>query len=492
MRDPLDELKNLTGDLSARPLPAAEVRRRGNRMRRRRTAFQAVGAAAAVAVIASGGFLVNGGLTGAAPEHGFATQAPTPSADPTETPTTEPADPVLESEWEIPRDFPLGAGIDTTPDADSAFRQDDSTDQLWESLPCGYRAKDRRSPADDQRTAARGVSVQGDFSSMSRQAFVYAEPAAAQAALSWLETAVAACAAADAPPEGAQPIDWEAESWPGLGTPDESPWVVALGSDTTDGSHLWYAEMYATRVGRAVMVTTRGRNEPITEAESLQASHEDVVRAMCLWAEQGCTEDGATVDDQASDTPADVLDESILLETGDIPRIETTSGWREQEPQDLPTLSCQPEWLKALGANDMVYRDFASDDEYGLAGSASTAVLAFENDSEAGYARDTVEGWIESCDARLDEDRHALIELGDLHTVDVDTGEPARWREVVTAAQEVCTDCGAVWFETQGVAQVGDRLVLLQVAVQGGGPTPPGLVERMDTAFRAAVEAAGP
>jgi hypothetical protein len=492
MRDPFDDLKNLSRDLDTRPLPPAEVRRRGNRMRRRRTAFQAVGAAAAVAVIASGGAFVTGELTGAAPEHGFATQAPTPTADPTETPTTEPADPVLESEWEIPLDFPLDAGLDTTRDADSAFRQDDATDQLWESLPCGYRTQDRRSAADDQRTAARGVSVQGDFWSMSRQAFVYADPAAAQAALSWLETAVAACANADAPPEGAQPIDWEAESWPGLGTPDESSWVVARGSDTTDGSHLWYAETYATRVGRAVVVTARGRNEPITEAESLQASHGDVVRAMCLWAEQGCTADDASVDDQAPEQPTAVLDERNLLEAGDIPRIETTSGWRQQGPQDLPTLSCQPNWLAALGANEMVYRDFASDDESGLAGTASTAVLAFGSASEAGDARDTVEGWIEACDQRLDENRHALVGLGDFRTVDVGTEEPARWREVVTAAPEVCTDCGAVWFETQGVARVDDRIVVLQVAVQGGGPTPPGLVERTDTALRAAVEAAGP
>lgn len=487
MRDPLDELKNLTGDVSARPLPAAEVRRRGNRMRHRRNVFQAVGAAAAVAVIASGGFLVNGELTKAAPEHGFATQVPTPTADRSRT-ATEPADPVLESEGEIPRDFPLGAGLETTTDPDSALRQDDATDQLWESLPCGYRTEDSRSPADDQRTAARGVSAQGDFWSMSRQAFVYADPASAQAALSWLETAVAACADADAPPDSAQPIDWEAETWPGLGTPDESPWVVALGSDTTDGSHLWYAEMYATRVGRAVMVTTRGRNQP-SGAENLAESHGEVVRAMCLWAEQGCAEDSATVD-EVEDPPAAVLDEGVLLGTDAIPRIETTSGWREQEPQDLPTLSCQPEWLEALGASDMVSRDFASDDEHGLAGTASTAVLAFLNDAEAGYARDRVEGWIESCDARLDEDRHGLIELGDFHTVDVGTEEPARWREVVTAATEVCTDCGAVWFETQGVARVGDRVVVLQVAVQGGGPTPPGLVERMHTALRAAVEAA--
>ncbi len=54
MPDPMDELENFTSPgLTMDPLPAAEVRRRGTRLRRRNTALAAAGGVLAVAVIAA-------------------------------------------------------------------------------------------------------------------------------------------------------------------------------------------------------------------------------------------------------------------------------------------------------------------------------------------------------------------------------------------------------------------------------------------------------
>ncbi len=52
MPDPIDELSNFEPGVPVSPIPAAEVRRRGERLRRRRTALGVGGAVAAVVLIA--------------------------------------------------------------------------------------------------------------------------------------------------------------------------------------------------------------------------------------------------------------------------------------------------------------------------------------------------------------------------------------------------------------------------------------------------------
>ena len=205
MRDPLDELKNLSGNLDARPLPPAEVRRRGNRMRRRRTAFQAVGAAAAVAVIASGGAFVTGNLTSAEPPVGPA-MSTSPSPSPSASASAAPA-----VQSEIPEDFPVAQDIDAPEGVDSTdLLRDDATDQSWYGLPCSAPGQEVTFPGDDRRTAARRVWVEGDFWGKSRQLFVYEDHVAADRALTALKKAADACLGADTPP-GAQPMDWNYE-----------------------------------------------------------------------------------------------------------------------------------------------------------------------------------------------------------------------------------------------------------------------------------------
>jgi hypothetical protein len=79
--DLFDSLKQLDHDPSVQPLPAAEVRRRGDRMRRRRGALEALTALAVVAVVVAGSALVEG--RSGSGHAGPATQGPTQSAAPT-------------------------------------------------------------------------------------------------------------------------------------------------------------------------------------------------------------------------------------------------------------------------------------------------------------------------------------------------------------------------------------------------------------------------
>lgn len=111
--DPFEILKQQEAGVPGSPLPAAEVRARGDRMRRRRTAFRALAAAAAVAVVTTGGVALGGGLTTTAPAPPPASQGPQPSPpSPTSTPSTSPAEDPRPVRWQmsIPAAFPLAAG----------------------------------------------------------------------------------------------------------------------------------------------------------------------------------------------------------------------------------------------------------------------------------------------------------------------------------------------------------------------------------------------
>jgi len=105
MSDPIDRLENFNREgLPVTPLAASEVRRLGDRMRRRRNAAAVVGAVAAVAVIATPFALLAGGSDSREPgpsEPSTVTDVPT-----TTTPTPGP------SGWvtRIPDDFPLADG----------------------------------------------------------------------------------------------------------------------------------------------------------------------------------------------------------------------------------------------------------------------------------------------------------------------------------------------------------------------------------------------
>src|SRR6476620_11217103 len=96
MSDPIRDLEDLKHEgMNVNPLPAAEVRRRGTRLRRRNNALAAVGALAVVAVIATPLAVVARGGDHAGP-------GPVDTPSPTRT---------VQGEWlqTIPGDFDLTA-----------------------------------------------------------------------------------------------------------------------------------------------------------------------------------------------------------------------------------------------------------------------------------------------------------------------------------------------------------------------------------------------
>ena len=75
--DPIRDLENFSpGGPSMSPLPAREVRRRGDRMRRRRTAALSVAGAAAVAAVIATPLALADGNGDAGRDPGFTTSSP--------------------------------------------------------------------------------------------------------------------------------------------------------------------------------------------------------------------------------------------------------------------------------------------------------------------------------------------------------------------------------------------------------------------------------
>ena len=109
MPDLFDPLRGTPDQLVRPPLPPAEVRRRGDRLRRRRTVTAATGAALAVALVVGGGLALGGGLTTGS------TPAPVPPAGqpPSESAEPSPA-PTPDVDWltSIPTGFPLADDLD--------------------------------------------------------------------------------------------------------------------------------------------------------------------------------------------------------------------------------------------------------------------------------------------------------------------------------------------------------------------------------------------
>ncbi len=55
-------------------------------------------------------------------------------------------------------------------------------------------------------------------------------------------------------------------------------------------------------------------------------------------------------------------------------------------------------------------------------------------------------------------------------------------------ATDVCEECDAIWFDRQGVAQVGERLMLVSLTKLGGPLEPRGLNVAMNQTLRAVIQ----
>ena len=463
MRDPFDDLKGLEG-LSRPPLPAEEVRRRGDRLRRRRTALQAVGAAAAVALIASGGVLATGGETGTGPDIGPAerTGAPAPS------PTAEAA----EHTWitTLPDGFPLDWAL-PEPGGDVPEPEwDEGPGTALSAVACGENDALPAPPTDGLR-----VQVSPPDESVWRHLLLFENDTAATDARAALLSTAERCS------EGQQggtedqlspeEVRWSVSQSPRAETPviDVEGAFYARGTDSRVPGRILTR---VVQVGNALLVARRDSASSATgtdpEARAFTGDVDALADLMCVFSAAGC---GSDRDDAADDLEPEPLPYAINPDT--LTRHTGEAGWTSTQGILEQPMVCAEESTEALAGDRTDTRMYARfDDEGTTVGMATTTVLDFSPSTEATAAFDRATDWLTTCDEPLDRD-HPVVDggLGEVHSGSWTTG-PHVWRTVTTAAPEICDDCDAVWHHHQGVALAGERLVIVQVSTPGKGHDP--------------------
>ena len=260
----------------AEPLPAtpAEIRQRGDRARRRRSALVAGGAALAVAAVASGALLL--GPDGSAD--------PQPAPAPTRTDAPESPDAPETSDTPvvpdtIPADFPLAVGMIEDPDEANA-------DPWLGDIDYCDASSSMADTAVDDRFAQ--TLVPGDNQFRSLELFASAREAKARA-LDHVGK-FRSC------PQFTTEVGSVARTEVGESGLGDQGWTVTR-DFTSNGKPQFGQEVYqVVRSGNALLITRRSNEGPgSTDPERFRlfALHDtesvmDLVGAMCPWSEEGC------------------------------------------------------------------------------------------------------------------------------------------------------------------------------------------------------------
>jgi hypothetical protein len=270
MRDPIDELESFHMPRTTTPLPAAEVRRRGDRIRRRNTALAAAGGLAVVAAVAAP-------VAAVALHHDSDRVEPAPA-------------PHVTWRQDIPRALDLGAVPSGSPVTFTVRRDASVVDDL---TLCGAPAFSTRSgepagPAVD--TAGATYGEPGTSSQSGRTLAVYPDADAAAAAAAGLRAGVEGCPVDEHP--GGPTYTWSVVPGASVGAADDG-FVVAqqVRFDKTTLSDLTAFEV--ARVGNALLITnahtTAGGQQAIDgTVPGLVTLSAPVVQQMCVFAADPC------------------------------------------------------------------------------------------------------------------------------------------------------------------------------------------------------------
>jgi hypothetical protein len=280
MPDPIDELENFSiPGPTMTHLPAAEVRRRGNRIRRRNNALATVGALAVVAAIATPFAIAAGG--GGEPD----SQPPIAPQPPSGWTTT------------IPANFDLGALPDGT-----QFTFDVRDESVIDNLRlCGSPAFSTDGASD---TAGAYWGETGSEGSADRTLAVYPDDTEADAALATLQKSVDECAT-DPNGTGAPLV---------IGVVSSSPDSLVFTQQAQDGDLLYDLTAFQAVVsGNALYVasahTAAGGQQAMGTVDNLIANSAPVVDQLCIFSIDGCAPD---------EEPSEAVDEPTGL-SGAIP-----------------------------------------------------------------------------------------------------------------------------------------------------------------------------
>ncbi|WP_067435397.1 hypothetical protein [Nocardioides jensenii] len=220
MSDPIKDLESFDPQgLPMNPLTPSEVRRRGDRLRRRNNGVMALGTAAAVAVIATSGVLVNNAVD-QGEEPGPVSPSQTESPAPTQ----------------IPDDFPLAAGVRGAEETDTAAMSDLDY--------CGATPLAGLDPAD-----VRSIALSGGETSITRTLYLLDTPEASVAAHEAILDAAAACTDGDPEDTGDVAVHGPGEGWPGSTVTED----FAHGESTTEPS---VEVVDVVSAGRTLLVTS--------------------------------------------------------------------------------------------------------------------------------------------------------------------------------------------------------------------------------------------
>lgn len=263
-RDPLEQLARFGTGGPVTPLPPAEVRRRGDRRRVRRTAVSAVAGVVAVLAVA-----VPAGLYAA---HDSGIPPVPPSASTSARPTR------------IPDDFPLDRASGYL---EGATKIGPSREAGMEyPLPCGRTGIESRPAADQLR-----FEMQGEEFVDRRELRTFDNQATASAVMAEIEKSVDAC-----------PLERSGSGREQAWTPLRAETGLATYSFSRTVQPMGGAIYQYTRVGRAILTvvwsgegtTPEGARRDIGELSRITTA---IAPEMCIWSDAGCAErpsDGAT------------------------------------------------------------------------------------------------------------------------------------------------------------------------------------------------------
>ena len=419
MPDLFDPLRDLDADLQVEPLPASDVRRRGDRIRRRRAAAQVLGGLAAVAVVVTGTTAVLDGSETKPPKRPVVVTAP-------------------EAGWltEFERAYPLDRGYPIAHELKDASQLGPSQ----KFAPFG-KAGIETCKGSVYPTAHPEDSVGTIFTQpgavRARELTLYTDSAQAHTVATSLASGYEGCGAAQVT---------------STNVGDES-WAIVTDPEATNSS----AMLMVGRVGNAVLLDKLNIDGLLGSSvdPAVQAGQfELLVADMCIFALHPCPT--APDSGPTGTTRVPPLETDLLLTPEELGTVDGIDGntWTNGPSREDPTLDCQQDWLYKLGPKKQSIRDFSSDD--GLGAESSTGVLEFANAKQANAAYDTLSEWIDQCDQPLPGVREFVGEGSNFGGGSSDG--------VTTFGRTFATRDSRTWIDHQGIALVGKRVVLLSIA----------------------------
>lgn len=299
MSDPIKDLENFNSEgLPVNPLAPSEVRRLGDRMRRRRNATAVVAGVAAVAVIAAPIALFAGRDGSSSPQPappGPSSTSSSPDVDVTSPPSPEPIRVLVK---EIPDGFPLLSGW---PDDDQAESEEEGRtgpnrrlDSLLFTL-CGNAFDD---PEYVDRLRANWTNPE-DY--RDRQLTTYADADQAVAAVDALMDFYRACPQEEEGSDGYTRVTEVRRTQVG----GES-WALMKGYEFKGAPAIGLEIIHVIRLGRAVLIDQTANEGSIADFElqldAMTSDSEAPVSRMCAFTEAGCTDGTESIPPPATGT----------------------------------------------------------------------------------------------------------------------------------------------------------------------------------------------